>query len=351
MPPMTAVLHLFDSDTPPPALDVLESLRRGRPADLTARVGPAAGRMDLPAADHVLRRPWPSALTAGGGLRDLVRRLDIRLVHCWSAALAPLAACVVPGACASIFRPPAARELAACREAARAGAVVLVPSDALRRRLVSGGLPAERLEVLAPAIDGGAGAAARRRDRSRWGLADSQRVLAARAESDADACGFWAVWAVGILHQRAEPFTLLMMGPSGAQQRAAEYAGHHLVSRSIRLVDRPDEALAWAAADAAVLYDTAGFALTSVAAAAAAGAAVIAADAGELCEALVHERTALLVPPETPHLLARAVWRLFNDDGLRDRLVAGVASQLTALRDGAAMGRRVEALSARLARH
>ena len=346
---MTAVLHLFDSKTPPPALDILQRLRRRRPNDLTARVGPAAGQADLPAADRVLRRPWPWTLTAGGGLRDLVGQSDARLIHCWSAGLSPLAASCGPGVCVSLFRPPPPRDLAACRQAVQAGAVVVASSTALQRRLVSDGLPAEAIEVLAPAVETHPpDVADRRQARGRWALADTDRVVAARAESDADNCGYWAVWAAGILHHMAEPVSLLLIGSDNALRRAQTLSRSNGLGRSIHLVERSDQAHAWAAADVAVMYDAGGFGLTGAAAAVGAGAAVVAADAGELRDGFVHERTALLVPPRSPRLLARGVWRLFDDPRLRDRLAGNAVKELTALRDGAAVDRRLEALYARL---
>ena len=53
------------------------------------------------------------------------------------------------------------------------------------------------------------------------------------------------------------------------------------------------------------------------------GVAVVATSVGALPEVLRDGESALLVPPESPADLARALARALADDGLRSRLVAG----------------------------
>jgi glycosyltransferase involved in cell wall biosynthesis len=53
------------------------------------------------------------------------------------------------------------------------------------------------------------------------------------------------------------------------------------------------------------------------------GVPVVAGDAGGVAEAVAHERTGLLVPPDSPDALADAIERLLRDPELRARLVAG----------------------------
>ena len=49
---------------------------------------------------------------------------------------------------------------------------------------------------------------------------------------------------------------------------------------------------------------------------------VVASRVGGLAEAVVHERTGLLVPPGDPRALGEALIRLLRDDALRERLGA-----------------------------
>lgn len=254
-----------------------------------------------------------------------------------------------PGVCVSLFRPPGARDLTACREAVRAGAVVVASSDAGRRRLVSDGLPVEAIEIVAPAVEPGpADASLRREARSHWDWADTDRVVVTRAESDADDSAYWTAWAAGILHQMGEPVRLLVMGSPTARRRAEELSRRNGLSRLVHLVERSDRDLAWAAADVAVAYDTDGFGLTGAAAAVGAGVAVVAADAGELRDTFVDERNALLVKPKTPRLLARALWRLFEDPPLRIRLAHNALKEPAGGHNGASMEGRMKALYARI---
>lgn len=54
----------------------------------------------------------------------------------------------------------------------------------------------------------------------------------------------------------------------------------------------------------------------------AAGVPVIGTDVDGIRDVVTHEKTGLLVPPRSPPLIARAIERLMNDAGLRERLCA-----------------------------
>jgi len=60
----------------------------------------------------------------------------------------------------------------------------------------------------------------------------------------------------------------------------------------------------------------------------AAGRAIVASAVGQIAEVLAHDETALLVPPDAPEALCRAIVRLVDDGCLRQRL--GQAAKLTA---------------------
>lgn len=62
----------------------------------------------------------------------------------------------------------------------------------------------------------------------------------------------------------------------------------------------------------------------------AAGVAVIASDAGGVCELVAHRRTGLLVPPDNPQALARALRQLRDDAALRDALVQRAGAEVAA---------------------
>ena len=72
------------------------------------------------------------------------------------------------------------------------------------------------------------------------------------------------------------------------------------------------------------------------------GRAVIASDAGGLREQIDHERTGLLVRPDDPAALAKALVRVANDTALRELLSAAATAESITTPESAAA--RLEAL-------
>jgi glycosyltransferase involved in cell wall biosynthesis len=61
------------------------------------------------------------------------------------------------------------------------------------------------------------------------------------------------------------------------------------------------------------------------------GIPIVAADVGGVAEAIKHEKTGLLVPPENVIVLADAISRALNDDALRTAITSGAANYVTGL--------------------
>ncbi|NQU75020.1 MAG: glycosyltransferase [Planctomycetes bacterium] len=320
MPAMTAVLHIFDRLSSPAQLQLLSELRRQRSGDVEARVGDEGGRGGLPAGDCTISQPWPWPLTAAAGIRRVLLRQRLDLIHCWSINLASAAAAVGWPTCVTVLHVPRRDQLARLRRATGEGAVVLASSDALARTLARRGLPANRIGVVAPAVAPGAddekpGRAVRR--------GTDKCVLLAPAQHDDDRGPYWAVWALGILRQLGAEFDLLIPGAGPAVRRADWLARENGFGSSISFPGPLAGPEVWARADIAVLYEAGGFGLSAAAAAIAAGVPIIAAAAGELGEILTDGQTAVLAEPAAPRRLAEAIWRMH-----RNRQLAGaIANQ------------------------
>lgn len=347
---MTAVLHLFDAQTPPAGVEQMLLLRHRRTADALARVGPDGGRADLPEPDYAIRRPWPWMLTAGPGIRRLIARRKFDAVHCWSADLADPAIAVAPAVCVSVMAPPGKKQISLLRSAANDGAHVLSTSRTMADRLIARGLPACRVTVATPAaepLDGDE--ATRQAARRHLGLPPRHHVVLAPAQCDDDWGPCWAIWATGILLHILPGFHLVIPGVAPAVQRAQRFAHGTKIADCICFPGRSGESSAWAAADTALLYDRRGFGLSGAAKATAASLPIIATGAGELGDMLVDGQTAVLAGPAAPRLLAQAIWKLHHQPELAESLVVQAKASLAHLLDVPAAVEAMEALYRRLA--
>ena len=90
-------------------------------------------------------------------------------------------------------------------------------------------------------------------------------------------------------------------GFAGPQQKAALFADHDIFVNTSRVDNRP----------------------VSVVEAAACGLCIVSTDVGGIPDLVAAGRSALLVPPDDPEALARAVERLLTEEGLGARLSAG----------------------------
>jgi len=345
MPAMTRVLHLYDQRTPPAAVEVLATLRGRQTDSLLARIG-GPTRPHLPLADQVLRRLWGWSLTAAPEIRRFaeIRRVDA--IHCWSPTVAEAAAATGLPTVLTLCRRPTRREAKAIRCAAGEGAFVVAGSAALAKAVTPERVATHRLGVIEPAAER---PAPRDQVRERLGLAPDAFVAIAPPQQTRDRGPMWAVWALGILHYAGIRTRLILPGPSSLARSARDLAtGARLSSMvwSPGVLDADTAGDLYAAADLTVLYDDTGFGAAAAAMAVAAGSAIVAADAGELACILRDGETAVLVAPRTPRLLARAIWRLYEDRPTIAHLARQAAAELTALTDVEGMVRRYDALYA-----
>ncbi len=315
---MRKILHLIDSRTPTAAAAPLAMLKRYRPADVIASLGPL-DRPDLPAPDMIIRQPLPRAFTSVTRVNDVADDMQA-LVHCWNEQLTDLIMSVPNYS--SVFVPPSAKRLEAMRVSARKGSFLIASSEYLADSLRAAKVKTAAVQQITPVAE--AVAKERRTSNPPASLASDKNrrlVLLTVPQHDRDQGPYWSVWALGLVQQISDELELVICGESAPARKAYELARLNNLLDRVRMVS--DAQKAWAAADVAILYDGDGVGMTGLAQAVANHLPVIASDCGELSQRLAHERTALLAKPAAPLMLARAIWRLVREPALAARLADG----------------------------
>jgi len=132
-----------------------------------------------------------------------------------------------------------------------------------------------------------------------------------------------AIRAVALLRQELPDLTLSIAG-SGPQGRALEKLTAELhLTQMIRFTGRLDVAQVaalYAQADVVLNPSRADNTPTSLLEAAACGVPIVSTNVGGVPYLVEHGRSALLVPPDDPELMAEAVARVVRDSGLRRKL-------------------------------
>lgn len=204
-------------------------------------------------------------------------------------------------------------------------------SHAVADRLVSGGVPRERIDVIHSSVDPSRFAPCRDPSEVRALLGAGPRdsvllslaVLAKRKGID--------VLLSSLAHLRArglQPF--LWVAGDGPERAALERRAEELgVAPRVRFLGhRSDKADLLAACDVLVLPSRLEGLGVSALEAMAAGRAVVASSVGGLQEVVRHGETGFLVPAEDPEALAEALFELLNNDKLRMEMAAAGASRV-----------------------
>lgn len=197
---------------------------------------------------------------------------------------------------------------------ARRAACLLCPSDFLRSIVLSWGIAPERVAVLhnaAPSLP-----ELRSREELRRSLGVDGRVLAFAGRITRAKSLETAIDALG----RVDGVTLLIAGDGEERERLERSAGENV--RFLGTLARESVLELFAAADAALLSSSWENFPHTLVEALAAGAPVIATRVGGVPEIVDDGVNGLLVPPDDPDALARAIRSFFDDPELRDRLRA-----------------------------
>ncbi len=201
----------------------------------------------------------------------------------------------------------------------RSVAGVAAISEDVRRKLIAGGVRAERIRVIRSAVEppaGLPGEAGREAARRRFG-ANGEPVIAVVAALERRKGQDILLHALAEISRRGRRFQCLLCG-GGSERSALERLAAELgVAASVRFLgEQRQVADVLAAADLFVLpsrHEGLGVAILE---AMAMGLPVVATAVGGIPEAVEHDRTGLLVPPEDGSALAAAIDDLL---GHRDR--------------------------------
>jgi glycosyltransferase involved in cell wall biosynthesis len=197
-------------------------------------------------------------------------------------------------------------------------------SGAVRARLIEGGVPAGMIRLIPSAVDPELlypqqGRAA---TRAAAGLGETPLLLVVAALVPRKGIDLLLAALARLAQQGLRP-ALWIAGQGLARPALEKQARELRLEDRVRFLgQRSDVADLLSACDVFILpsrHEGLGVAALE---AMAAGRAIVATRVGGLAEAVVHERTGLLVPPEDPAALATALARLLCDPALRARLGA-----------------------------
>lgn len=330
------VLHLLGRSPDHQTACAVEALSR---ADALSRPGGEASSrpIEVDRADVGPRGRWRHRPAAVLGLRRLVCDLD--LVHCWDVSA--LAVAAFAGAKRIVYSPQAVPDAAGVRWLRAVmgyrDVQVVCPSTAVRRHLVSRGVPLERCHLVRPGVD--FSRVRRRPDaaaRAALGLAADDYAIVVPGESTDAADHFLAVWATSILHVLDPRYRLLIWGRG---PRAAHVLARARRLGQPRLLVVGDERLGGtcafetiaSAADAAIVSAKGAMAALPVATCMAAGLPIVSVTTAATAELLEDRHTAVMVRDAKPRLLAEKVLTLRDDPGLAWKLADAARAEAYAL--------------------
>lgn len=313
---------------------LMQALRAaGDECMLLARRGGRAAEAGRAAGFPTVELPMASALDLRGilALRAALRRLRPDVVHMHTSRAHALAVFALLGlGCRArvatrrmdypLRRNPYTRFL----YGAGLDRVVAI-SEAVRAELLALGVPAARIRLIPSGIDlerfrplAEASAEARLEARARLGVAPGERVVGSAASLHPRKGQDVLIRAAARL---ATPPLLLLAGTGPARAGLEALAARLGVQARVRFLGQvePVEPLL-AALDLFCLPSRKEGLGVAALEAMAAGLPVVASAVGGLAESVLPEETGLLVPPDDPEALARALERLLADAGLRERM-------------------------------
>ncbi|NLX59260.1 MAG: glycosyltransferase [Phycisphaerae bacterium] len=292
-------------------------------------------------------------VAAGGamGLRRLLRTLRPDIVHshllrahlavAWAPCRAHAGAIVMTEHQAD----PRGWAVRLLRHASRRAAALTAVSEGVRRRLVACGVPAERVVTVPNGIEIEPFATAEPLPAGAMGLPHGVHA-ALFVGRLAHQKGLDVLLRAMALPGAADASCHLLVAGEGPERPALESLGERLgVASRVHWLGRRDDVAALMKAAAVVVLPSRweGLALTLLEAMAA-GRPVVATRVEGQADAIDHERTGLLVEPESPEALAAALRRVLEDRAAADAMGREAAAHVAAHFTAAGMAARYAAV-------
>lgn len=207
---------------------------------------------------------------------------------------------------------------------------VAAVSEAVRQRLLDGGVPEDRIQVIHSAVAPHRATAPRDVLRKTLGVEDDRPCLLVAAALVKRKGIDILLSAISTLADEGYTTTLWIAG-DGPDRPSLERRSSQLgLDGQVRFLgQRDDVSDLLEACDVFVLPSRREGLGVAALEAMAAGRPVVATQVGGLAEAVIHEETGLLVPPEDPTALAESLARSIGDLALRERLGAAGPERIT----------------------
>jgi len=328
---MTTVAHVMDRTCTPGTL--LELALLAGPDAKCLCIGPAPDPAQLPARSRPSSPPTCVTLSElrYDGRRHLAPLLgESAICQCWSIGSAravheALSQRPIP-IVLRLARMPAGNELARLLDLTEVGPLTVVcPTERMGERLRRVG-PSAAVEVIPPPAEIAEDLRARRRAlRERLGLDPGQVAIVAPGQVHRLSGHRQAVWAAAILTVAELPVRLIVQHAGPGARAVAAFSREAGFERLTILADLPVPDVL-AAADVVALVGLDALPPVVTAAAMGAGLPIVASDVPPAGAWLGETNAAVLVPPDRPRAVARAILRLIEDSALARRLGAAARS-------------------------
>ncbi len=310
---------------------VRELRRRGWP--LTFVVQPRSPLLEKASAEGlpVLVRRMRSELGFLAALRLAVamRRRKCRLIHCHdahSAAVGLMAASLAGVPLRFVSRRvdfPLRRNALSRRKYGRSVDAVIAISQGVKRVLVEGGVPAEKVEIVPSGIDFSVYERDLPRDylRKEFGFSESDYLVGIVAHLEDHKGHRYLLEAARILMRRTRRIKVVIVGEGSLKLELTRQAEQLEIRGVVYFLGfREDIPNILASLDLFVLSSHLEGLGSSLLDAMACRLPVVATRTGGIPEIVRHRKTGLLVPPKNPEALAEAVLELYNNRGFAARL-------------------------------